>query len=379
MMNYVVDSYENYKEENRLTTNNARRIEFVTTTRVLDEIIDTKSKILDCAAGTGIYAFWFADEGHDVTATDITPRHIDIINRTLTNKNYHMNTSVLDATDMSCFADDSFDIVLNMGPFYHLITEEQREKCMKECLEFGRTLDIDSWMRLVRKVSWNFPGLETEQSIEEHKIIVLKFMNDKRALCVKNEEDIVGVLLYSRKHNMICCLAVDPAYRKNGIASMLLSEALDKLDRDKDITVSTFRENDVKGIAPRNLYKKFGFEEDELIEEFGYPNQRFVLHANIGANNVPIVVVRESKEEDLTEILHLYLYLYEKSVPEESEQLRSTWGNIMNDNNHHLIVCEVDGKIVASCVCVVIPNLTRNVRPYAFVENVVTHADYRKK
>lgn len=51
----------------------------------------------------------------------------------------------------------------------------------------------------------------------------------------------------------------------------------------------------------------------------------------------------------------------------------------MNDKNHHLIVCEVDGKIVASCVCVVIPNLTRNVRPYAFVENVVTHRDNRKK
>ena len=48
-------------------------------------------------------------------------------------------------------------------------------------VEFGRTSDIDSWMRLVRKVSWNFPGLETEQSIDEHKIIVLKFMNDKRA------------------------------------------------------------------------------------------------------------------------------------------------------------------------------------------------------
>ena len=90
-------------------------------------------------------------------------------------------------------------------------------------VEFGRTSDIDSWMRLVRKVSWNFPGLETEQSIDEHKIIVLKFMNDKRALCVKNEQEIVGVLLYSRKYNMICCLAVDPAYRKRGIASLLLS------------------------------------------------------------------------------------------------------------------------------------------------------------
>ena len=37
--------------------------------------------------------------------------------------------------------------------------------------------------------------------------------------------------------------------------------------------MSTFRENDVKGIAPRKLYKKFGFEEGELIEEFGYPNK----------------------------------------------------------------------------------------------------------
>ena len=155
-------------------------------------------------------------------------------------------------------------------------------------VEFGRTSDIDSWMRLVRKVSWNFPGLETEQSIDEHKIIVLKFMNDKRALCVKNEQEIVGVLLYSRKYNMICCLAVDPAYRKRGIASLLLREAIDKLDRDKDITVSTFRENDVKGIASRKLYKKFGFEEGKLIEEFGYPNQRFVLHADKSVDNVII-------------------------------------------------------------------------------------------
>lgn len=61
------------------------------------------------------------------------------------------------------------------------------------------------------------------------------------------------------------------------------------------------------------------------------------------------------------------------------QQLRNTWNNVINDANHHLIVCEEDSKIVASCVCVVIPNLTRNVRLYAFVENVVTKRDYRKK
>lgn len=90
-------------------------------------------------------------------------------------------------------------------------------------------------------------------------------------------------------------------------------------------------------------------------------------------------MIREANKNDLDEILQLYLYLHEKSIPEDSQHLRSTCDNIMNDANHHLIVCETDGKIVASCVCVIIPNLTRNVRPYAFVENVVTHGEYRKK
>lgn len=90
-------------------------------------------------------------------------------------------------------------------------------------------------------------------------------------------------------------------------------------------------------------------------------------------------MVREVNENELTELLELYLHLHEESVPENTEHLRQTWNTIIRDENHHIIVKIVNGKIVSSCVCVIIPNLTRNVRPYAFIENVVTHAEYRGK
>lgn len=91
------------------------------------------------------------------------------------------------------------------------------------------------------------------------------------------------------------------------------------------------------------------------------------------------MIIREANLNDKNEILSLYLHLHENTVPDESEYLNKVWSGIINDENHHLIVAESDGRIVSSCVCVIIPNLTRGVRPYAFVENVVTHIDYRCK
>lgn len=89
--------------------------------------------------------------------------------------------------------------------------------------------------------------------------------------------------------------------------------------------------------------------------------------------------IREIKRDELNSLLKLYTHLHELGIPEYTRHLHNTWNCICNDENHHIIVCEVDGKIVSSCVCVIIPNLTRNIRPYSFIENVVTHADYRGK
>ena len=148
-------------------------------------------------------------------------------------------------------------------------------------VECGTSFDIESWMQLVQRVSWNFPGLETAAALGDHRKTVVRFMDENRALCVKEADAVVGVLLLSKKYNMICCLAVAPEYRRNGIASLLLKKAIAELDRSRDITVTTFRDNDEKGIAPRALYKKFGFVEEKLMIENDYPVQRFVLRGRL--------------------------------------------------------------------------------------------------
>lgn len=91
------------------------------------------------------------------------------------------------------------------------------------------------------------------------------------------------------------------------------------------------------------------------------------------------MTVREIRANELNALLELYLHLHETEIPENTEYLESTWQTITEDRNHHIFVVEENGRLVSSCVCVIIPNLTRGVRPYAFIENVVTHKDYRNR
>jgi len=91
-------------------------------------------------------------------------------------------------------------------------------------------------------------------------------------------------------------------------------------------------------------------------------------------------VIREIRYEDLEQLLKLYTQLHDNSMPEQGgAELTAVWAGILNDKNHHIIAAEEEGHIISSCVCVIIPNLTRNLRPYALIENVITDVNYRKK
>ncbi len=144
-------------------------------------------------------------------------------------------------------------------------------------VELATKEDIDHWMDLVCKVKDNFPGLETEDALDEHRNTVLEFMDKSSAICAKTDNKIVGALLFSKETNTLCFLAVDAECRRQHIAEKMFLYMLTFMDAKKDITVTTYRADVPEGIPARRFYKKMGFAEGKLTEEFGSPVQEFVL------------------------------------------------------------------------------------------------------
>ena len=87
-------------------------------------------------------------------------------------------------------------------------------------------------------------------------------------------------------------------------------------------------------------------------------------------------MIREITESDFDGLMELYMQLHDNPMPDKTPEIMELWQRILADKDHHIIVAEEDGRIVSSCVCVIIPNLTHNQQPYAFIENVITDEEY---
>ncbi|MCI7137092.1 MAG: GNAT family N-acetyltransferase [Candidatus Limivicinus sp.] len=168
-------------------------------------------------------------------------------------------------------------------------------------IKLGTPRELESWMALVTAVKDAFPGLETREALEAHRETVQAFMDRGGAVCALAEGRVVGVLLFSAEENVLCFLAVDPAFRRQHIAADMLSFALPLMDLKRDVTVTTYREGDPAGAPARAFYQSIGFSEGKLTEEFGSPVQEFVLHWDEnedGARNEPgLVDILTSKDD----------------------------------------------------------------------------------
>lgn len=143
----------------------------------------------------------------------------------------------------------------------------------REEVFFAKKEDIPCWMELVRLVIDGFPHLYEDEYLEE----LNKRIENRQALMIKDGETAAGIMLFSYESGSIDFMGTHPLYRSKGIPRALLDKAMNELLEHKEISITTYREGDKADTGHRKAVKELGFSEAELLVEFGYPTQRFIL------------------------------------------------------------------------------------------------------
>ena len=130
---FLNDFYKVRNEDERLTKSKGINVEFVTTMHYIEKYLKPNSKILELGASTGAYSVPLAKQGHEVVAVELLDCNLDV----LKNKAKDMQNLTpikANALDLSQFEDNSFDMVLSLGPMYHLYTKKDDIKAINEAI-----------------------------------------------------------------------------------------------------------------------------------------------------------------------------------------------------------------------------------------------------
>lgn len=124
--------YSEWNEDDRLLSRFGQ-VEFLTTIRFIEKYLKPGMKILEVGAGTGRYSHYFARKGYMVDAVELVETNIiEFKEKTLPNEN--VNIVQGDAVNLYMLKDNDYDIVLHLGPMYHLSTDADRKAAIKESL-----------------------------------------------------------------------------------------------------------------------------------------------------------------------------------------------------------------------------------------------------
>ena len=161
--------YNKFNEDKRLTHRHGI-VEYTTTMKYIKEYLKKMNnpKIIDVGAGTGKYSVALANEGYDITAVELVKHNL----MTLKAKNSLVKAYLGNATNLTMFKDNSFDMVLLFGPLYHLIDKEDKLKALKE----AKRLVKDDGVILV------------SYYMNEYAIITHGFKDNNILSAIKNKE-----------------------------------------------------------------------------------------------------------------------------------------------------------------------------------------------
>lgn len=155
----------------------------------------------------------------------------------------------------------------------HLKEEPITMDFTKDDIKFAAHTDIDDWMKLVALTIDGYPCLNNA----EYTRNLRQYITDKKALILRDEDMVIGAMGFSPDTGSIDFLAIHPQYRHLGITKLFLDKLMDELLYGKEISLTTYRAGDKADTGYREEYYRLGFAERELLVEYGYPTQRFVL------------------------------------------------------------------------------------------------------
>lgn len=127
----VINHYNNYEEDERFNTKH-QIVEFLTTMKYIKKYAKKGCKILEIGAGTGRYSIALAKMGYDVTAVELVENNLKVLKENSKNVK-NIKSYQGDVLDLQ-FEDNSFDVVLCLGPMYHLYNKKDKMQAIKETI-----------------------------------------------------------------------------------------------------------------------------------------------------------------------------------------------------------------------------------------------------
>ena len=132
MQDEYMDYYAKFDEEKRLVSQNITRIEFDTTLSVLEAYVTSAMNLTELGAATGRYSLHYAQKGMEVTAVELVPELVKQLKDNAKRQSLTLSVHEANANDVSFIANHSQDVVLILGPLYHIQSKSDREAVMKE-------------------------------------------------------------------------------------------------------------------------------------------------------------------------------------------------------------------------------------------------------
>lgn len=232
-----------------------RQLEFLTTDRYVQKYLKPGAKILEVGAGTGKYSIYYAKQGYSVNAIEYVQHNLDVLKTKITD-DMNICAEQGDAIDLSRFEDNTFDIVLVLGPLYHLYTEDEVNKCIVEARRVCKNDGVMMFAYLPNDsimISWGLlkghlkSGYDNKQFDENFKMIS-KASEIMRAFYIDEIEEIMRANNI-QKINNISTSGVAPHFRD--IVDNLSEE---EFEIWKNYHFSSCERKEVQGYSTHMLY-----------------------------------------------------------------------------------------------------------------------------